>query len=116
MEKRKSPLERENRRLKSRLHRYVKALRGVLCGFTVHELEGETRKAKGTLDHLFMLPVFRDLSGLPLLLPYYSMRLLPHILPYIEMRKRSILRERDLTHVVDLDLWPEVFAGEAKTG
>jgi len=59
---------------------------------------------RGHLDHLFMLIVFGDLVGLPLLPPYYAMRLLPYILPTIETWKRSLLRERDLTDFVSTDL------------
>jgi hypothetical protein len=51
-----------------------------------------------------MLVVFGDLVGLPLLPPYYSMRLLPYIIPSIEKWKRSILREKDLTDLVSTDI------------
>jgi len=64
----------------------------------------ETKKMRGHLDHLFMLIVFGDLVGLPLLPPYYAMRLLPYILPTSERWKRSLLRERDLTDFVSTDL------------
>jgi predicted nucleic acid binding AN1-type Zn finger protein len=64
----------------------------------------ETRKMRGHLDHLFMLIVFGNLVGLPLLPPYYAMRLVPYILLTIETWKRSLLRERDLTDFVSTDL------------
>jgi hypothetical protein len=64
----------------------------------------ETKKMRGHLDHLFMLIVFGDLVGLPLLPPYYAMRLLPYIIPTIQTWKRSLLRERDLTDFVSTDL------------
>jgi hypothetical protein len=48
--------------------------------------------------------VFGDLVGLPLLPPYYSMRLLPYIIPSLETWKRSVLREKDLTDFVSEDL------------
>jgi hypothetical protein len=51
-----------------------------------------------------MLIVFGDLVGLPLLPPYYAMRLVPYILPTIETWKRSLLREKDLTDFVSTDL------------
>jgi hypothetical protein len=51
-----------------------------------------------------MLIVFGDLVGLPLLPPYYSLRLLPYIIPTIEMWKRSILREKDLADLATVDL------------
>ena len=81
-----------------------KVLREILYGMTVHEMDLELRKERGNLDHLFMLAVFGDLVGLPLLPPYYSMRLLPYIVPSIEKWKRSLLREKDLTDFVALDI------------
>jgi hypothetical protein len=82
----------------------LKVLREILYGMTVHEMELELRKEKGNLDHLFMLAVFGDLVGLPLLPPYYSMRLLPYIVPSTEKWKRSLLREKDLTDFVAADI------------
>jgi hypothetical protein len=79
-------------------------LREILYGMTVHEMDLELRKERGSLDHLFMLVVFGDLVGLPLLLPYYSMRFLPFIIPSLQIWKRSILREKDLTDFVSADL------------
>jgi hypothetical protein len=84
--------------------RLPKVLREILYGMTVHEMDLELRKERGNLDDLFMLVVFGDLVGLPLLPPYYSMRLLPYILPTIETWKRSLLREKDLTDFVAVDI------------
>ena len=82
----------------------LKPLKEFMYGMTVHELHMESKKAKTNLDHLFMLIVFGDLVGLPLLPPYYSMRLLPYILPTINLWKRSVLREKDLTDLAKVDL------------
>ena len=82
----------------------LKVLREILYGLTVHEMDLELRKEKGYLDQLFMLVVFGDLVGLPLLPPYYSKRLLPYIIPSIETWKRSLLREKDLTDFVAGDI------------
>jgi hypothetical protein len=81
-----------------------KVLREIAYGLTLHEMDLETKKMRGHLDHLFMLIVFGDLVGLPLLPPYYAMRLLPYIIPTIQTWKRSLLRERDLTDFVSTDL------------
>ena len=81
-----------------------KVLREIAYGLTLHEMDLETKKMRGHLDHLFMLIIFGDLVGLPLLPPYYAMRLLPYILPTIDKWKRSLLRERDLTDFVSTDL------------
>jgi hypothetical protein len=82
----------------------LKVLKEILYGLTLHEMDLETKKMKGHLDQLFMLMVFGDLVGLPLLPPYYAMRLLPHIVPAIQTWKRSLLREKDLTDFVAGDL------------
>lgn len=88
----------------ARLKGLPRILKEILYGMTVHEMDLELRKERGSLDHLFMLVVFGDLVGLPLLPPYYSMRLLPYIIPSIEKWKRSILREKDLTDFVAADI------------
>ena len=88
----------------SRLKDCLKPVREILYGMTAHEMDLELRRERGSLDHLFMLVVFGDLVGLPLLPPYYSMRLLPYITPSIEKWKRSLLRERDLTDFVSMDI------------
>lgn len=90
--------------LKSRLVEIRRTMREFLYGMTVHELAVETRHARGELDQLFMLVVFGDLIGLPILPPYYSMRLLPYVLPSLQRWKRSALRERDLTDLGRVDL------------
>jgi hypothetical protein len=90
--------------LREKLKGSGKGVREVLYGLLVHEMDMEMKKEKGHLDNLFMLIVFGDLIGLPLLPPYYSLRLLPHVLPSVETWKRRILREKDLTDFVAHDL------------
>jgi hypothetical protein len=78
------------------LRRYCRTVREVLYGFTAYELDVTMRKERGTLNHYFILIIFGDLLGLPLLPPYYTLRLLPHLFPELKAWKRSMLRERDL--------------------
>jgi hypothetical protein len=40
--------------------------------------------------------------GLPLLPPYYTLRLLPYVIPSLERWKRVLLRERDWTDLIGL--------------
>jgi hypothetical protein len=94
----------EQTSLEQRLERIRRAMREFFYGMTVHELDVETRRARADLEHLFMLIVFGDLIGLPILPPYYSMRLLPFILPGVRRWKRSVLRERDLTDLGRVDI------------
>lgn len=81
-----------------------KTVSEIIYGLTGYELEVELRKEKGDLNNLLMLMVFGDLIGLPSFPPYYSMRILPHIVPYVENWKRSILREKDLTDKISIDI------------
>jgi hypothetical protein len=90
--------------LRAKLKAFSKTLREIMYGFTAHELDMEVRKERGNIDDLFMLVVFGDLVGLPILPPYYSVRLLPYIIPTFNNWKRRILRERDLTEQMAADL------------
>ncbi len=88
----------------SKLKNIARVLRQIMYGMTLHELDLEIKKEKGSMDNIFMLSIFGDLVGLPLLPPYYSMRLLPYIVPSIQKWKRRLLREKDLTDFVAGDL------------
>ena len=90
--------------LRAKLKGSPLVIREIIYGLMLHEMDLEMKKEKGHLDNLFMLVVFGDLIGLPLLPPYYSLRLLPHIIPSLETWKRRVLREKDLTDFVAHDL------------
>jgi len=78
-------------------------LRGFLYGLTFFEMEQEMRRQRADLEHLFVLISFGDLLGVPILPPYYSMRLLPFIVPLIGNWRRRMLREKDLTDIIHFD-------------
>lgn len=67
---------------------------------TYFEMEQELRRQRADLEHLFVLISFGDLLGVPILPPYYSIRLLPYIVPMIDRWRRRMLREKDLTDLV----------------
>lgn len=94
----------DNKDLSSTLRSLRKTVREFLYGMTVHELDVEIRKDKGHLNNLFMLIAFGDLVGLPILPPFYAMRLLPHIIPHLDRWKKGICRERDITEIFTGDL------------
>jgi len=50
------------------------------------------------------LIVFGDLLGVPVLPPYYSLRLLPYIVPTLETWRYSMLREKDFTSLFDQEI------------
>jgi len=90
--------------LAAKLKGSPKVVREIMYGLLIHEMDLVMKKERGHLDNLFMLVIFGDLIGLPLLPPYYSLRLLPHIVPSLQTWKRRVLRERDLTDFVAHDL------------
>jgi hypothetical protein len=61
-----------------------------------YEIAQEVREMRGSLQRLFILGLFGDMLGVPILPPYYSLRLLPYVVPQVETWKRSVLREREL--------------------
>jgi hypothetical protein len=73
-------------------------------GLTAHEIVLYTTRLRADMEALFILVTIGDLIGLPVLPPYYSMRLLPYLVPQISAWKRQILRERDFVEAEGLDL------------
>ncbi len=57
------------------------------------------RRQRADMEHLFVLISFGDLIGVPILPPYYNLRLLPYVVPLISRWRRRMLRERDLTEL-----------------
>ncbi len=66
-------------------------------GMAAHEMTRQALKTRGSMEHLFILITMGDLLGVPILPPYYSLRLLPYVVPQISTWKRRMLREKDLT-------------------
>lgn len=62
----------------------------------VHDMARAMMRTRGTMEHLFILITFGDLVGVPILPPYYAMRLLPFVVPEINGWRRRLLRERDI--------------------
>jgi hypothetical protein len=65
-------------------------------GMAAHEATRHALKTRGSMEHLFILITMGDLLGVPILPPYYSLRLLPYVVPQISTWKRRMLREKDL--------------------
>lgn len=80
--------------------RPTRALVEILYGLAIHEQVRALTRQRGSLEHLFVLISFGDLLGLPILPPYYSLRLLPFIVPLINNWRRRMLRERDLMDAI----------------
>ena len=88
-------------RLPARLRELARTVGDMIYGATVYDWVRELQKERGMLERLFVLAVFGDLLGVPILPPYYALRLLPYALPAIEGWRYSMLRERELTDLFD---------------
>jgi hypothetical protein len=74
-----------------------KWFRGFIYGMALYDGVVMFRKQRGDLEHLFVLIVFGDIVGVPIIPPYYTLRLLPYIIPAVRNWKHRMLREKDLT-------------------
>jgi hypothetical protein len=78
----------------------LRTLQEILYGLAIHDQVRTLARQRGSLEHLFVLISFGDLLGLPILPPYYSLRLLPFVVPLINNWKRRLMRERDLMDAI----------------
>ena len=82
----------------------LQMLRGAVYGMTRHEIVLYAVRLRADMEGLFILVTLGDLIGVPILPPYYSLRLLPYLIPQIATWKRQMLRERDFVEAQGLDL------------
>ncbi|OGP21548.1 MAG: hypothetical protein A2038_02335 [Deltaproteobacteria bacterium GWA2_57_13] len=78
----------------------VQVFKDILYGMSSHEMTRHAVRTRASMEHLFILITMGDLLGIPILPPYYSLRLLPYVTPQISSWKRRMLRERDITDVL----------------
>jgi hypothetical protein len=69
----------------------------VMYGMASHDMSRSALRTRASMEHLFILITMGDLLGVPILPPYYSLRLMPYVVPQISTWKRRMLRERDIT-------------------
>jgi len=81
----------------SPLSRLFNTVREVMYGMASHDMSRYALRTRASMEHLFILITMGDLLGVPILPPYYSLRLLPYVVPQISTWKRRMLRERDIT-------------------
>jgi len=75
----------------------VGRLREITYGMAAHDMTRYALRTRASMEHLFILTTMGDMLGVPILPPYYSLRLLPYAVPQIATWKRRMLREKDLT-------------------
>ncbi len=72
-------------------------MKEVLYGMAAHDMSRYAIRTRASMEHLFILITMGDLIGVPILPPYYSLRLLPYAVPNIATWKRRMLREKDIS-------------------
>lgn len=92
------------KRIEAEIEKAVRTLKDVIYGMTVYDWVHELKKARHEQERLFTLIVFGDLLGVPILPPYHMLRIIPYLVPSIENWRRSMLRERDFTDLIDQEI------------
>ena len=80
------------------------AIREFIYGMMGMEFASHAMEMRASLESVFMLGTVGDMIGVPVLPPYYSLRLLPYVVPHIATWKRRVLREREFTDEHDYHL------------
>ena len=85
-------------------HTLGSRVREILFGMFGLEFAQHAVEMRASIESLFMLATVGDMIGVPVLPPYYSLRLLPYIVPHIETWKRRMLREKEFSDEHDYHL------------
>ena len=83
---------------------FFSALREFLFGMTGYEFTRHAVEMRASLETLFMVITVGDIIGIPVIPPYYALRLLPYVTPQMATWKRRVLREREMTDDHEYDL------------
>ncbi len=83
---------------------FFQAVREFMYGLTSMEFVEHALEMRASVESLFMLGTVGDMLGVPILPPYYSLRLLPYLVPSISTWKRRVLREREFSDEHDYHL------------
>jgi len=74
--------------------RFGRKVREFLYGMFGYEHAQQALELRQSMETLFMLVTFGDMLGLPILPPYYALRILPHAAALVPAWKRRVMRER----------------------
>ena len=91
------PVSGESPSKRGGLRGLLQTAKEVMYGMASHDMSRHAIRTRASMEHLFILITMGDLLGVPILPPYYSLRLLPYVVPQISTWKRRMLRERDIT-------------------
>lgn len=83
---------------------FLQKVREFLYGMIGFEFEEHAMEMRSSLENLFMAITFGDMLGLPIIPPFYSLKLLPFVVPNISTWKRRVSREREFSDDHEFDL------------
>lgn len=75
-----------------------------LYGMTAYEFAQHANHMRHEQNVVLMVLTFGDMIGVPIMPPYYGLRLLPYVVPELETWKRQVLRERYALDKEEFDL------------
>lgn len=81
-----------------------RGLRDFVYGMTAYEFVHHAQQERARLEDLFVLLTLGDMIGVPILPPYYSLRLVPYAVGQVEGWKRRMLRERHALEHEEFDM------------
>ena len=97
-------MQNQEQLAKSKRSSRLQAIREFLFGMVGMEFTEHALEMRASTESLFMLALLGDMLGLPIMPPYYSLRLLPYLVPNISTWKRRVLREREFSDEHDYHL------------
>ncbi len=93
-----------SRGIGGRLMSGLQAVKQFMYGVTGYEFARHALEMRHQMEALFMVITMGDLLGVPVLPPYYALRLLPYLVPEIATWKRNMARRKEFWEKEEYDL------------
>jgi hypothetical protein len=90
--------------LLEKLAAFSRFLRDFFYGATGYEFEREAARLRADFENVFLFLIIGDTIGVPILPPYYALRLVPYIIEVLPYWQRRVLRERHSLESEEFDL------------
>jgi hypothetical protein len=92
------------RTLWSKMRAFARLIGEIFYGATGYEFERQAARLRGDLENLFLFMIVGETIGVPILPPYYALRLVPYVVDVLPHWKRRVLRERHPLDSEEFDL------------
>jgi hypothetical protein len=83
---------------------FLQKVREFLYGMLGLEMATHAMEMRASVESLFMLATVGEMIGVPIMPPYYSLRLIPYVIPQVATWKRRVLREKEFSDEHDYHL------------